>query len=235
MKKAIISLLLCLSTITLLTGCKSKPNENNSETNSELMSEVVEFEEENPTIDEAMKTTSEEDLLDNYIESIKIKSYDLMTYSTNFDQPDEAIYNRENIFYKSTKDKSYYRVFKDSTYTYYFLDNGTWYKTQEPYIYEEDNNEYAVAENSKLELKTVNNNQYVGFDITEKEPDSEDSVQYTVLFSYDNGIFTFAGIVKDDNYKFYSFKNLDIIEIPNDVVDSEETTIEKFKSYLDEL
>lgn len=236
MKKILVSLLLCLSVTMLLTGCKKKQN---TENNSEIVSEVVEVE-ENPTIEEAMSSTTREDLLDNYVESMKIKAYDAMSYkcddkfNVNSDKPDETVQSRENIYYKSANDVTYYRVYENSTYTYYFKDGSTWYKTEEPFIYKEDETNYTVVEKSELAIKTINDVQYVGFDITK-----DDGAPFTVLFAYDDGTFVYAGSIdkiENETYlNLYSFNRLGAIEIPDEVLKAAEADKKQSDSFLEKF
>ena len=219
MKKKVVSLLLCLSTVALLVGCNSTTTEPEndkvepevvSEVVSEVESEIVEEEEvvELPTIEEAMADADMEDLLTQFDALLTVSNLDTRDYYFNddsdldLDTPYFLSQYRETIEYDEYASglTMYSLKEEDGSWTNYYNDEGTWFKkTNEPLdLSFQEGITHTVAEDTELSIVSYGGNQYLSFDAIElySETTGWEPARYTLLYAYnDEGNFVFAGTV----------------------------------------
>lgn len=261
MKKKVVSLLLCLSTVALLVGCKTTTTEEpkNIQSEPEVVSEVVEPESEIveeevvelPTIEEAMTEADMEDLLTQFDALATASAIDSRDYYFNddsdldLDTPYFLSQYRETIEYDEYASglTMYSLKEEDGSWTNYYNDEGTWFKkTNDPYDMSfQDGITHTVAEGTELAIVTYDGNQYLSFDAIELYPEDTgwEPATYTLLYAYnDEGNFVFAGTVNPLDMgdtkmflKLYDTDNLETIELPEEALEATEATDTQFAAF----
>jgi len=204
MKKKVVSLLLCLSTVALLVGCKTTTTEEpkNIQSEPEVVSEVVEpeseiVEEEIPalTVADLIETTSADELFNIFITNFDDTTFSSFNYEYNekldlnspvfeYSQNDEAVYNHDMTYDTETI---------MTVGVTYFKDGDTWYKDTNtvkdkselmPTV-EDTGVKYDLVENAEVYIKNINDTDYLAIDIicTYQEEWNMEPQNMTVLYN----------------------------------------------------